>query len=142
MNKFLDLSSNYHLKNENIFGDLVSFHHLGIILREVKSTKYNNLKFILDPIQKVYVAFYEIHDLVIEIVVPVSEKSPIVNALKQKTFYHHICFSVPNIDNAIKTSSKYGIRRISPISPAAAFEDRSICWCMGKNYGLMELIER
>ena len=142
MNKFLDLSSNYYLNKENIFGDLVRFHHLGIILREVKSTKYSKLEFILDPIQKVYVAFYEIHDLVIEIVVPVSEKSPIVNALKQKTFYHHICFSVPNIDKAIKTSSKYGIRRISPISPAAAFEDRSICWCIGKNYGLMELIER
>ena len=142
MNNFLDLSSNYFLENEKIFGDSVRFHHLGIILKEVKSTKYSNLKFILDPIQKVNVAFYKMHDLVLEIVVPVSEKSPILNALKQKNFYHHICFSVPNIDDAIKNSSKYGIRRISPISPAVAFSERSICWCIGKNYGLMELIER
>ena len=142
MNNFLDLSSNYYLKNKEVFGDLVRFHHIGIILKEEQITRYNDLEFISDPIQGVKVAFYKMHDLVVEIVVPASEKSPILNALKGKTFYHHICFSVPNIDDATKNSSKYGIRRISPISPAAAFQDRLICWCIGKNYGLMELIER
>ena len=142
MSNFLDLTSNYYLKNEKIFGDSVRFHHLGIILKEVDSTQYNSLRFINDPLQGVDIAFYEIHDLVIEIVVPASDKSPILNALKQNTFYHHICFSVPNIENAVKNSSKYGIRRISPISPAVAFSNRSICWCIGKNYGLIELIER
>ena len=142
MNNFLDLSSNYHLKKENIFGDSARFHHLGIILKEVNSTKYSSLKFIYDPIQKVNVAFYEIHGLVLEIVVPASIKSPILGALKKKTFYHHICFSVSNIEQALKSSSKYGIRRISPISPAVAFFNRSICWCIGRDYGLIELIER
>ncbi len=142
MYNILDFSPNYYLKNEKIFGDAVKFHHLGIILEKVDSTQYSSLKYIHDPIQKVNVAFYEIHDLVIEIVVPASETSPILNALKQNTFYHHICFSVPNIENAIKHSSEYGIRRISPISPAVAFSNRSICWCLGKNYGLIELIEK
>ena len=71
------------------FRDLVRFNHLGIILRELKLTKYNKLKFIFDPIQKVYVPFYKMHDLIIKIVVSLSEKSTIVKALKQKTFYHH-----------------------------------------------------
>ena len=141
MNNFLDLSSKYFLKNEKIFGDSGRFHHLGIIIKEVNSTQYNSLKFIHDPIQKVNVAFYKMHDLVLEIVVPASGNCLLLDALKQKTFYHHICFSVQNIENAINNSSKYGIRRISPISPAVAFSNRSICWCIGKNYGLIELIE-
>ena len=78
------------MKNEKIFGDSGRFHHLGIIIKDANSTQYNSLKFIHDPIQKVNVAFYEIHDLVLEIVVPASENSPILNALKQKTLSSHM----------------------------------------------------
>ena len=40
------------------------------------------------------------------------------------------------------TWMKNGIRRISTIYAAVAFGGRIIRWCIGKDYGLIELIER
>ena len=138
----LRLSNDYKLDNRKIFGDQTNFHHLGVIINKELNNIYGDLEYIYDPLQKVEVAFYKLNDLVIEIVTPSSEDSPINIALKNKSFYHHICFSVTNINKALDCASKYGVRRISKIVPAKAFENRSICWCIGKGYGLMELIER
>ena len=138
----LELSKGYKLEKKDIFGEGAIFHHLGIIIKDKSNKPFRNLYFIYDSIQKVEVAFYSLNGLIIEVVVPRSDDSPIKKALVNKSFYHHICFSVPNIQNALDISSISGVRRISKISPAKAFEERNICWCIGKDYGLMELIER
>lgn len=138
----LELTSNYKLENWKIFGKESKFHHLGIIIKNKTDTPYKNLKYIYDPIQKVEVAFYKLNGLTIEVIAPKSEDSPISTAIKNQTFYHHLCFSVSNIKQSLNYSSNFGIRRISKIVPAIAFERRNICWCLGKGYGLMELIER
>ncbi len=142
MSVFLDFSNNYQLTHFNIFGADASFHHFGIILKDNQNYPYSKIKYIKDPIQKVKVGFYKINDFVIEIVIPDDKNSPIKSALKNKVFYHHICFSVPNINKAIQNASEYGVRRISKIEPAVAFSNRSICWCLGNNFGLMELLEK
>ena len=138
----LEFSNHYKLENWEIFGEESKFHHLGIIIKDKKDTPYENLKYIYDSIQKVEVAFYKLNDLTIEIISPKSEDSPISIALNNKTFYHHLCFSVTDIKKSLNYSSNFGIRRISKIVPAIAFDKRNICWCIGKGYGLMELIER
>ena len=139
--EFLELSERYKLEKKEIFGNGANFHHLGIIIKEKINTPYSNLNYIYDPIQKVEVSFFNFNGLIIEVVTPRSEESPILKALTNKIFYHHICFSIPNIQEALRISNIYGVRRISKISPAAAFEGRNICWCIGKDFGLMELIE-
>tara|TARA_B100000212_G_scaffold340530_1_gene321347 strand:+ start:317 stop:742 length:426 start_codon:yes stop_codon:yes gene_type:complete len=137
----LKFTKNYKLEDKKIFGIYSSFHHLGIIIKNKINTTYENLFFIYDPIQKVEVAFFNLNGLTIEVVCPKTKNSPITKALEKKTFYHHICFSVKDIKKSIEISSKFGVRRISSIVPAVAFEGRNICWCIGKNYGLIELIE-
>ena len=139
---FLDLNKGYKLEKKEVFGEGVIFHHLGIIVKDKSKSPYSNLIYIYDPNQKVEVAFYNFNGLTIEVVSPKSKDSPIIKALANKVFYHHICFSVPNIQNSLKKSTLDGIRRISKISPAVAFGGRNICWCIGKDYGLIELIER
>ena len=138
----LGLSNNYKLNNRKIFGEKSNFHHLGIVINKKINNTFEDLRYIYDPLQKVEVAFYKLNDLLIEVVSPSSNDSPIIKALENKSFYHHICFSVPNIKKALDYSSNYGVRRISKIVPAIAFENRNICWCIGKGYGLIELIER
>ena len=138
----LELSKGYKLEKKEVFGKGAVFHHMGIILKEKTNTPYSELHYIYDSTQKVEVAFFNLNGLIIEIVLPRSEESPILKALTNKLFYHHICFSVPNIQKALSVSTNHGIRRISRITPAVAFEDRNICWCIGKDYGLMELIEK
>ena len=139
--QILDLTSKYQIKNLDIYGENVKFHHLGVVVNSRENSPYENLEYIYDPIQKVNVGFYKLNGLVIEVVIPSSQDSPIINAIKNKTYYHHVCFAVPSIKESLKKASSFGIRRISKIAPAKAFQNRFICWCIGKNYGLMELIQ-
>ena len=139
---FLDLNKEYKLEKKDVFGEGAIFHHLGIIVKDKSNSPYSQLIYIYDPNQKVEVAFYNFYGLTIEVVSPKSKDSPIIKALANKVFYHHICFSVPNIKNSLTKCTINGIRRISKISPAVAFGGRNICWCIGRDYGLIELIER
>ena len=138
----LDLNRGYKLEKKEIFGEGTIFHHLGIIVKDKSKSPYSNLSYIYDPNQKVEVAFFNLNGLIIEVVSPKSKDSPIIKSLANKVFYHHICFSVPNIQKSLRKCNLDGIRRISKITPAVAFEGRDICWCIGKDYGLIELIER
>jgi len=137
----LPFSESYILTDIDLFGKS-RFHHLGTIIRESESSHYNDLKFIRDPTQRVDVAFYRLSGLTIEVVKPYDSDSPIGNALNNGIFLHHVCFAVPNIKIALEVSKEYGVRRISKISPAKAFDNRLITWTYSKRYGLIELLEQ
>ena len=141
MIEFLKLSDNYEINEFHLFGKDAEFHHFGVILKDSNSKPYIKLKYINDPIQNVKVGFYKLNNIVFEVVLPNDTNSPISKALENKNFYHHICYAVPNINEALEYASVYGVRRISKIVPAIAFSNRLICWCIGKNFGLMELIQ-
>jgi len=136
----LDFGSPYNVREYEAFGG-ATFHHLGTIIQESEFKLYKELEFIRDPIQRVDVAFYRVSGLTIEVVKPYEESSPISRALRNGTFFHHICFSVPNIKDALEECKYFGIRKITAISPAMAFGGRMITWTYSKRYGLIELLE-
>ena len=137
----LPFSKSYILTEINLFGE-ANFHHLGTIIQESQGTIYADLKFIRDSIQKVDVAFYRLSGVTIEVVRPYDSNSPIRNALDNGIFFHHICYAVPCIKTALELSKKHGVRRISQISPAKAFNNRLITWTYSRKHGLIELLEK
>lgn len=138
---YLPFSDSYTLAEVDLFGKS-TFHHLGTIIPESAQPLHADLKFIRDPIQKVDVAFYRLSGMTIEVVRPYGTNSPIANALKKGIFFHHVCFAVPSIKNALEMSKKNGVLRIAAISPAKAFNDRLITWTYSRKYGLIELLEQ
>ena len=55
---------------------------------------------------------------------------------------HHLCYTSASLDRSIEALSREGLRLISDPTPAVAFAGRRICWLLGPDRSLVELIER
>jgi len=122
------------------FGENAEFEHAGIAVRSINDAA-QGLEITEDPIQKVRVAFLEINNFRIELIEPITEKSPIRNILDKGQNLYHLCFRVPDMKNALETARKNGFHCIARPVPAKAFNERNIAWVFSKVYGLFELIE-
>lgn len=94
-----------------------------------------------DPIQKVRVAFLDLHGLAVELVEPVGEDSPVARHLTKRVPLHHLCYSTPDMEGSLTDLRK---RRWFPVAapvPATAFEGRRIAWMVHPLWGLLELLE-
>ena len=124
----------------NFFGDDAEFEHAGIAVRSI-SDAVKGTKKTEDPIQKVKVAFMHINNIKIELIEPITEKSPITNILDKGQSLYHLCFRVPNIQKALETARKHDFHCIARPVPAKAFNENKVAWVFSKVYGLFELIE-
>lgn len=123
------------------FGEGARFEHLGIAVKSIND-EFDDLEITKDPEHKVNVAFIKIHDIKVELVEPNTEKSPVTNILKKGQSLYHMCFIVPNLENAVKAARGNGFHCISRIAPGKAYDDAKVTWVFSKVYGLFELIEQ
>lgn len=126
--------------NFDFFGPGAKFHHVGIAVRSIESNCSSCQK-TEDPIQRVSVAFITINGLDVELIEPASEKSPIDASLQNGIKLLHICYTVPDIEDALVSCRKYGFHSISQAAEAKALENRKIVWVYSNVYGLYELLE-
>ena len=115
----------------------LQFHHIGIAtddieksisLYEVLGYVSQGLRTVIDPIQKVELAFMfrENHPL-IELVSPLNDDSPVKSILnKMRTTPYHTCYEVPIIEETIKDLKKQRFILIQKPTPAIAFNNRKI----------------
>ena len=122
------------------FGEHAEFEHAGIAVRSI-SDAVKGVEKIQDPIQRVNVAFIHLNNFKIELIEPITEKSPITKILDKGQSLYHLCFRVPDINKALETARKHGFHSISRPVPAKAFNDNKVAWVFSKVYGLFELIE-
>jgi len=94
-----------------------------------------------DPIQRVKVAFFDLHGTTIELVEPLGPHSPVDRSLSVGTKLLHLAFEVPDLEKAIASSREHGLRLLAPPVPAVAFDERRIAWVFSRHHGLFELIE-
>ncbi len=125
---------------KNFFGENAAFEHAGIAVRSIHDTA-QGLEITEDPIQKVRVAFLNINNCRVELIEPITEKSPIKNILDKGQSLYHLCFKVPDIKKALESARKHGFHCIAKPVPAKAFNNNKIAWVFSKVYGLFELIE-
>lgn len=124
----------------NFFGDDAEFEHAGIAVRSIRDA-VSGLEITEDPIQRVNVAFVHINNLRIELIEPLTEKSPITNILEKGQSLYHLCFKVPDMIKALESARNHGFHSIARPVPAKAFNDKKVAWVFSKVYGLFELIE-
>ncbi len=123
------------------FGPSAALHHVGVAVRSIAAAA-PGLASTHDPIQKVNVAFFRMHDLVVEYIEPASEDSPVTRSLQQGQKLLHLCFEVDRLEEAITAGRTAGFQLIRPPVPATAFEGRRIAWVLSTQLGLVELLER
>ena len=132
--------------------DKFVFHHIGVAVRSLEDAipTYRDLfgyELVSgpfdDPIQKVSVCFLSRGDgdPWIELVAPLSEDSPVKGTLKKGGGTYHICYTVPDIEDAIRHLTGLGCFLVSGPAPAAAFEMREIAWVMTGVNLLVELLQ-
>jgi methylmalonyl-CoA/ethylmalonyl-CoA epimerase len=124
----------------NFFGEDAEFEHAGIAVRSINDSVDGTEK-TEDPIQRVNVAFMYLNNFKIELIEPITEKSPVTKILDKGQSLYHLCFRVPDINKAIETARKHGFHCIARPVPAKAFNDNKVAWVFSKVYGLFELIE-
>ena len=129
------------MKSIDIFKEDCKFHHIGLSVKSI-DTLFPNIKPVIDPIQKVKVAFINLQGTTIELLEPLDETSPIYNNLKNNNKLCHICFEVSNIDNAINNGKKKGFHVIQKPIPAVALGNRKICFLFHSDYHIVELLQR
>lgn len=131
---------------------MLVFHHIAVATASIPLTleAYKTLGYqkkgevVLDEIQGVAICFIDAPNApLVELVEPLSEKSPVSNLLKKAggTTPYHFCYRCTDITSAIDELENAGYRLISAISPAAAMNLKQICFLYHQNGGLIELVE-
>lgn len=128
------------IKRLHFFGENARFHHIGLAVKSIKQVSPSS-EIIVDSVQKVFLAFVSVSGVKIELLEPLGENSPISESLKKNIKLLHICYSVPELETAIKECRKYGFHCIAQPVPATAFNNQKIAWVYSTEYGLFELLE-
>jgi methylmalonyl-CoA/ethylmalonyl-CoA epimerase len=123
------------------FGGTASFHHLGIAVHSIRDTA-PELVPILDPIQKVSVAFLEMNGLSIELIEAAADDSPVSRSLRSGQRLQHVCFEVDDMEEALRSGRLAGFHPMAAPVPAVAFAGRRIAWVFHTVFGLVEILER
>jgi methylmalonyl-CoA/ethylmalonyl-CoA epimerase len=124
----------------DLFGEGAEFDHIGMSMDSI-TRGLGGIEQIVDPIQKVAVAFFQLHGLRIEAVEPRGEDSPVANQVKRGVKLLHLCYRVPDLEKSIQVARQNGLSLIASPVPAAGFDGRRIAWLFSGNMGLFELVE-
>ena len=129
-------------------------HHFGYVVHSVEESIPGFVRslgtqltssVIHDPLQKVHVAFLHCpgaDGVLVELVSPAAENSPVAGFLKKGGGLHHICYEVDSVADAIAQARSRNAVLIRPPKPAAAFNGRLIAWIFTPEKLLIEYLER
>jgi methylmalonyl-CoA/ethylmalonyl-CoA epimerase len=97
-----------------------------------------------DPLQTALVQFLRLPGdaAYLELVAPDGPESKLARTVQRRGGLHHVCYACGPLEPAIDHLSKNGMLLFSDPKPATAFAGRRICWLMGGDSSLIELVER
>ncbi len=132
----------------------MSFHHIGYAVPEISCTASHYVdagwslsSIVDDPYQKCKIAFLRREGFpTIELVEQFDKVdnggSSLNSFLKNGVTPYHICYEVHNIYDSISELRKQKYLLLFNPVPAAALDDRLICYMMHPQVGLIELLQR
>jgi methylmalonyl-CoA/ethylmalonyl-CoA epimerase len=124
----------------DLLGPGTTFHHVGLVVAQIEAA-FPGIEKVHDPIQRVCVAFVDLHGAVVELIEPAGEKSPVASSLAKGQKLVHLCYCVPRLEDAVAHAEQHECRQLSEPAPAIAFNGRRIVWLYHPTYGLIELLE-
>jgi methylmalonyl-CoA/ethylmalonyl-CoA epimerase len=134
-------------------GRLGRLHHVGIVVASIEQSLPGYLlsigsqattNIVHDPLQKVNVLFLRTspaEPVLIELVEPVGEHSPVRRFLEKGGGMNHLCYQVPDMAMAIQEMKSRKAVLVNPPKPAVAFDGRRVAWVMTREWLLIELLE-
>ena len=122
------------------FGDAARFHHVGLAVRSIRDVDAG-YTVIPDEELGVSMSFLDLNGITIELLEPVGEESPIAAGLKRGQKLLHLCYEVPDLEEALDQCRAAGFSRIGSPAPQPVYDDRRVVWVFSKHYGLFELLE-
>lgn len=130
------------------------FNHLGVAVPSLKKALlvYQDIfgykligGFHEDPIQKVNVCFLgpgKEGGVVIELVEPVDENTPVNQWIAKGIGAYHMCYDVDDIDQTLEDVVEQGCIIVNRPVPATAFSGRKVAWFYTTTRQLIEIVER
>ncbi len=127
--------------------------HVGIIVKDIHEGIKNHedlygykqlSEIVEDPTQKVRVVLMghsKEDPVTLELISPMSEDSPVTELLKKRQAIYHLCYEVPDIEEAKDKARKNGAVVISKPVEAPLFDDRKICFLFTKDHYVIELVQ-
>lgn len=134
-------------------GIAMKLHHIGIASKNIEtSIQHHQALFDLqpitevvdDPVHEVSVALLSDSSqegVPIELISPLSEKSPVSNLLKKGIHLYHICYVVEDIESMLKKARTERSIVISGPSPAKLYGDRRIAFIYTRDGYIVEFLE-
>ncbi|MHB8521317.1 MAG: VOC family protein [Limisphaerales bacterium] len=122
------------------FGADAVLDHVGLAVKSIRAV-LDAVEPVTDAVQKVRVAFFDLHGVRIELIEPLSADSPVTKTLQRGPGVYHVCYRVPDLDGAITEAGKRGFHLIGQPTPAPAFNGRPIAWLYHGELGLFELVQ-
>ncbi len=122
------------------FGPGARFHHVGLGVSSIRAVSPAST-IMVEPTQRVSLAFVRLHGVTVELLEPWGSQSPIDRSVREGVRLLHLCFEVPDLDAALAWCRPAGFHRLGRPVPARPFDDRRIVWVFSKDYGLFELAE-
>ena len=127
-----------------------TFHHIGTAVASIEKVKpfylsmgYTVSDIVLEPIQKVYVAYARKDGFpTVEMLEPSDDSSPVKGILKRNgNTPYHICYAVDDLTVAIAEMRKNGFRPLSKPVPGHGLDDALMVFLYNVNYGLIQVME-
>lgn len=127
--------------------------HVGIIVKDIEQGIKNHESLFgykqLGPIvddhtQKVRVVLMGTSDadpVKIELISPLTDDSPVTELLKKRQALYHLCYEVPDIEDAKKKARENGAVIITKPVEAPLFDNRKICFLFTRDHYVIELVE-
>jgi methylmalonyl-CoA/ethylmalonyl-CoA epimerase len=130
----------------------MKLNHVGIVVENIGQSAALYQKFfgleplseiVRDDYQGVNVQFLgsDADGTTVELIEPLPGASPARNALEKGGGLNHLCFEVPDINEALARVEGFGVVRVRPPTPAPAFGGRPVAFLLFRGIGLVEFVE-
>jgi len=126
---------------KSFFGPRARLHHVGIAVRSIRAVD-PSLEVIPDQQAGVSMAFVGVHGVTLELLEPLGERSPIARNVRDGMKFLHLCYEVPDLEEAMAEGRKSGFHRVQEPEPRSCYDQRRVAWMLSTDYGLYELLER
>ena len=131
----------------------LALHHVGYAVKAiapkagmyVRCLGYEVMTHVIhDPLQTALVQFLRLPGdaAYLELVAPDGPESKLSRTVQRRGGLHHLCYACGPLETAVDHLSQNGMLLFSEPKPAVAFAGRRICWLMGEDSLLIELVER
>ena len=129
----------------------MKIHHIGYIVDKIEKAakEFKALGYVmrgetvLDEERGIFILFAENDGLVVELISPVNETSPLYGLYKQyKNSPYHICYETTNLDEQIALLTQSGYVLFQQPKPAPAIEGCPlVAFLISRHIGIIELME-